>query len=250
VNPPFTPEEFLEAFAGYNRSLWPFALGLWLYALSGAFVLTRSRHGCSRFIALQLAVQWAWASLAYHALFFATINPAAWLFAALFLVQSLLFTWFGGGSAAIALLTYRLATPCRRVGAHRVLANLPAHRDIGRARLSSNAYIRCPMPDDAADHRVLVCLGSAAAASDRVYSAPVVDRRGFRLHSARRTRGLDVVGGGSRADGIPAYTDSQQAGGAPGFKWRWYSASPKCAFDSAITPSAPEAQTVAPGRVR
>jgi len=95
VNPPFTPEEFLEAFAGYNRSLWPFALGLWLYALSGAFVLTRSRHGWSRFIALQLAVQWAWASLAYHALFFATINPAAWLFAALFLVQSLLFTWFG-----------------------------------------------------------------------------------------------------------------------------------------------------------
>ena len=95
LNLPFTPEQFLEVFAAYNRSLWPLVIGLWLYALAGAFVLTRSRSDRSRLIAVLLAVQWAWAALAYHVLFFSTINPAAWLFAVLFLVQSLLFAWFG-----------------------------------------------------------------------------------------------------------------------------------------------------------
>jgi hypothetical protein len=42
-----------------------------------------------------LAVQWAWAGIAYHMAFFSTINPAAWLFGGLFLAESVLFAWFG-----------------------------------------------------------------------------------------------------------------------------------------------------------
>ena len=95
MNLPFTPEQFFEVFAAYNRSLWPFALGLWLYALCGVLVLARFRDRGARFLAVLLAVQWAWAAVAYHALFFSTINPAAWLFAGLFLVQSIFFWWFG-----------------------------------------------------------------------------------------------------------------------------------------------------------
>ena len=38
---------------------------------------------------------WAWSALAYHAAFFTRINPAAWLFAALFLVQATAFFWSG-----------------------------------------------------------------------------------------------------------------------------------------------------------
>lgn len=91
---PFTPEQFFEVFAAYNRALWPAVIGLWLYSLTGAVVLARSRR-CDRFLVAMLGVQWGWAALAYHAAFFSRINPAAWLFAALFLAQSALFVWFG-----------------------------------------------------------------------------------------------------------------------------------------------------------
>lgn len=92
---PFTPDQFFEVFAAYNRSLWVFALALWLHALAGVVVLARSRDGSSRFLAMLLALQWAWAALVYHAAFFSRINPAAWLFGGLFLIQSALFVWFG-----------------------------------------------------------------------------------------------------------------------------------------------------------
>src|SRR5687768_7326251 len=94
VGLPFTADQFFDVFGAYNRLLWPVVLGLWLYALAGAVVLGRSRDS-SRFIATLLAVQWAWAGLAYHATFFTRINPAAWLFGGLFLLQSALFVWFG-----------------------------------------------------------------------------------------------------------------------------------------------------------
>jgi Family of unknown function (DUF6064) len=42
-----------------------------------------------------LALHWAWSDVAYHALFFAGINPTAWLFAALFAVQAGASAWTG-----------------------------------------------------------------------------------------------------------------------------------------------------------
>ena len=94
-NLPFTPDEFFDVFAAYNRSLWFVALTLWLYAVAGAVVLARHRDRGGRFLSCSLAVQWAWVAVVYHGAFFASINPAAWLFAALFLIQSALFVWFG-----------------------------------------------------------------------------------------------------------------------------------------------------------
>src|SRR5688572_8579022 len=43
---------------------------------------------------LLLAGHWLWAGLVYHAWFFTAINPAAWLFAALFVAQGVLFIVF------------------------------------------------------------------------------------------------------------------------------------------------------------
>jgi hypothetical protein len=42
-----------------------------------------------------LVVQWVWAGVAYHAMFFTAINPAAWLFAAVFVFEGGLLVWFG-----------------------------------------------------------------------------------------------------------------------------------------------------------
>ena len=91
---PFSPDQFFEVFAAYNRALWPAVIALWLYALLGAAVLVRSKRS-GRFIAVMLTVHWAWTAVAYHFLFFSRITPGAWLFGGLFLVQSALFAWFG-----------------------------------------------------------------------------------------------------------------------------------------------------------
>lgn len=91
---PFSADEFFEVFADYNRSLWLGALGLWLYAAAAVLILAR-RGSAGRFMAAMLAVQWVWAGVVYHAGFFTSINPAAWMFAALFVVESALLVWFG-----------------------------------------------------------------------------------------------------------------------------------------------------------
>ena len=92
---PFTADQFFDLFGAYNRALWPAALVLWLYALAGAVVLARHSHNNGRWIAAMLAVQWTWAGLVYHAIFFTSINPAAWLFSAAFAAEAVLFIQMG-----------------------------------------------------------------------------------------------------------------------------------------------------------
>src|SRR3972149_8310067 len=92
---PFNPDAFFDVFAAYNQRRWPFALVLWLltaYALVG---LTRARPVRPWFIPGLLAIHWAWAGLAYHAAFFSRINPAAWGFSGLFLLEAGLLLWHG-----------------------------------------------------------------------------------------------------------------------------------------------------------
>ena len=91
---PFTANEFLDVFAAYNEAVWPFAAILWLLTVlvCGAWVLGASIP--APLPRLLLAVHWLWAGIVYHALFFTAINPAAWLFAALFVVQGALFLAF------------------------------------------------------------------------------------------------------------------------------------------------------------
>jgi Family of unknown function (DUF6064) len=95
MNLPFTRDQFFDVLAAYNHSLWPFALGLWGYALAAVVILGRRHQAHARFAAAMLAVQWAWAGVAYHAMFFAAINPTAWFFGALFIIEAGLLVWFG-----------------------------------------------------------------------------------------------------------------------------------------------------------
>jgi hypothetical protein len=88
---PFTREQFFDLFAAYNAALWPAALALW--TASAAIVVLRLsvRQPRDRSVSALLVVHWAWSALAYHVAFFTRINSAAWLFAALFLGQAVLF---------------------------------------------------------------------------------------------------------------------------------------------------------------
>ena len=94
IHLPFTPEQFLGTLAAYNNSCWPVALALWI-ATVAAFVLhmTGRRRGEWTFVVV--AVQWAWSAVAYHANLFSRINPAAWLFAGMFLLEAGLLMWNG-----------------------------------------------------------------------------------------------------------------------------------------------------------
>jgi hypothetical protein len=92
---PFTKDQFLDLFAAYNQALWPALIALWIASLVVSLRLLSSRPPTDRGVSALLAAQWAWSGLAYHAAFFTRINPVAWIFAMLFLLQAALFVWVG-----------------------------------------------------------------------------------------------------------------------------------------------------------
>jgi hypothetical protein len=135
---PFSRSEFFQILVDYNTALWPVVIGLWIVTAVGALLL-RFPPGRDRLIAILLAFHWAWSAIAYHALFFTRINPAAWLFAALFLAQATLFLWFGvvrvrlafgvrhdaWGRAGWILVAYSLAYPAINVLHHGSFVAVP-----------------------------------------------------------------------------------------------------------------------------
>jgi hypothetical protein len=122
---PFSHEQFLDVFAAYNQQLWPFAILLWLLTLGALFHLWRAGPRASRFVATVLVIHWAWSAVVYQLAFFRRVNPAAALFAALFMVQAALFLWQGvilarvhfawsrsiRGVLGLALILYSLVYP-------------------------------------------------------------------------------------------------------------------------------------------
>jgi hypothetical protein len=88
---PFTPDQFLAVFAAYNLAVWPVQLVAYLLSLGMVLALLRPTRWTHRIVGAGLGLMWVWTGVAYHALFFAPINKAAHAFAALFVVQGLLF---------------------------------------------------------------------------------------------------------------------------------------------------------------
>jgi hypothetical protein len=103
-------------------------------------LLLSSQRRLDRWIAALLAAHWSWSAVAYHAIFFTRINQAAWLFAALFLLQAALIGWWGlvhrrltfapwrGRWAPVgwALMTYSLVYPAINAAQHLTWSRIPA----------------------------------------------------------------------------------------------------------------------------
>src|SRR5690348_16671165 len=84
---PFTPEQFLTVFVSYNSAIWPIQIVAYLLGgLAVALLLLKPREG-DRIISGILAAMWLWTGIGYHGLWFSAINQAAYLFAALFILQ-------------------------------------------------------------------------------------------------------------------------------------------------------------------
>ena len=92
---PFTPEQFFAVFARYNKGVWPMQVVLYAIAILILALLFSGRAWASRQIAKLLAAVWAWMAIAYHFTYFSSINAAAWVFGAAFLLGGFAFVWSG-----------------------------------------------------------------------------------------------------------------------------------------------------------
>ena len=103
---PFNVEQFLQVFKEYNLYVYPFQTVL--YALAGVIIFLSMKRTTwtGRIINAILAFLWLWMGIVYHFLFFTAINKAAYLFSGLFIVQGILFIYYG---VITNRLTYRFS---------------------------------------------------------------------------------------------------------------------------------------------
>src|ERR1051326_3202940 len=90
---PFTQAQFFDVFRAYNVAVWPAQLVLNGLALIAVALAARGR--ARGLISLILAAFWAWMAVLFRSAFFSRINRAAIGFGILFLIQALIFVWFG-----------------------------------------------------------------------------------------------------------------------------------------------------------
>jgi hypothetical protein len=137
---PFTRDQFFDLFAAYNGALWPALVALWIASVVACVLLFSSRRSSDRWISALLVAHWIWGGLAYHVAFFTRINPAAWVFGALFVLQAAFFLWWGvvqgrlsfapsrnaWAPVAWVLVAYSLAYPGINAVQHFSLSRIPA----------------------------------------------------------------------------------------------------------------------------
>lgn len=95
MNLPFTTEEFLEVFKIYNLTVWPTQILLVILALLMIFVLLKKNKLSDKIISIGLTLFWLWMGIVYHYLFFTKINGAAYVFGSLFIIQAVVFFYYG-----------------------------------------------------------------------------------------------------------------------------------------------------------
>jgi hypothetical protein len=92
---PFTTEEFLQVFQTYNESVFPLQIMFILMAVTIILLLIKKIPASDLLINVILAFLWLWMGIVYHFGFFTAINQAAYLFGSIFIVQVLLFIYYG-----------------------------------------------------------------------------------------------------------------------------------------------------------
>ena len=88
---PFTSEQFFGVFAAYNGSISWGSFLVFGAAVALVWLSLRPTRRSSRVVPLGLATLWLWTGISFHLVLFTAVSPAAYLFAALFVVQALLF---------------------------------------------------------------------------------------------------------------------------------------------------------------
>jgi hypothetical protein len=85
---PFSVNEFFGVFELYNLGVWP---AQWLFYALGVVAVTfavKNGNSSDKITSLILSFFWLWMGAVYHLIFFTKINPAAWLFGLMFILQA------------------------------------------------------------------------------------------------------------------------------------------------------------------
>lgn len=88
---PFSRDQFLAVFAAYNQSIWPAQILALALGVAIIYAIVRQTRSAGVLVSLGLGAMWLWTGLFYHLAFFSSINGAAYVFGAGFLLQGLLF---------------------------------------------------------------------------------------------------------------------------------------------------------------
>lgn len=105
--PTFSAEEFFAVFAAYNTAVWPAQILLYVLAVSVVAFAFRGPRWRHRAVLAVLGIVWIWMGIAYHWVYFSTINPAAGVFGALFVGEGLLLLYLGVSHADVRFAPIR-----------------------------------------------------------------------------------------------------------------------------------------------
>ncbi len=92
---PFTIEQFLHVFRNYNEAIFPIQLIFYLIGAIVIYIVIKPHPLSGKIISGILSFFWLWMGIVYHIVFFSTINKAAYIFGAFFIIQGILFLIFG-----------------------------------------------------------------------------------------------------------------------------------------------------------
>ena len=87
---PFTVDQFLNVFEQYNVAVWPAQVFLYTMGIVAVCLTLSQQKDFSRGVSLILSLFWIWMGLAYHFWYFSTINRAALIFAAFFVLEGII----------------------------------------------------------------------------------------------------------------------------------------------------------------
>lgn len=88
---PFTTEQFFSVFENYNASVFPVQLVFLFFGILVVYSTLSEKSGRNKIIGGLLILVWIWVGIAYHIIFFAAINPVAYVFGGLFILQGIFF---------------------------------------------------------------------------------------------------------------------------------------------------------------
>ncbi len=92
---PFTVDQFYGVFRDYNTTFWPAQLVLLVLAMVAVILVVFPRRWTGIGVSAILTFFWAWMGIAYHLVFFTSINPLAYVFAIIFIIAAVIFFWLG-----------------------------------------------------------------------------------------------------------------------------------------------------------
>jgi Family of unknown function (DUF6064) len=92
---PFSLGDFLIVFKTYNQTIFPLQIGFYFIVFISVYFLFTGNKNLNKIISITLSFFWLWMGIVYHIIFFSTINKAAYIFGAFFIIQGIMFAGCG-----------------------------------------------------------------------------------------------------------------------------------------------------------